>query len=466
FRNSGNGRFVDTTANTGLGDQQYSQGCAAGGYNNDGFADLALANFGTNVIYRNNGDGTFSDATAASGIGGEHWSTSLAWSDLDRDGELDLYVVNYVLDALRVCRSDKGIPKTCHVQLYEAEHDVLYLSRGDGAFDDVTDSAGIRVPDGKGLGVVIADLDDDGWPDVYVSNDGTPNFLFHNLGSQTGALKFSEVGLASGAAVGSEGAPKAGMGIACADFDGDGRLDLHVTNFYREGSTLYLNRGDLLFEDGTQRAGLVEPTKPMLGWGTQAIDLDLDGRSELFVSNGYVEHFQRPEEPWPMPPQLFYNQGEGRFAEISRASGEFFAGQYLGRGAARIDWDRDGRPDLIVVHQDRPVALLHNETQSTGRRLILLLHGVESNRDAIGARIRATSAGTAQMLEICGGDGYCASNDRRQIVGLGQALAVDVLEIDWPSGRKDRLTDIPADVELILIEGRPAVMKSIEHESK
>lgn len=463
YRNLGNDSFADVTHSTGLHDNQYSQGCAAGDYDNDGFTDLAVANFGTNAIYHNNGDGTFSDVTQASGIAGEHYSTSLGWGDLDRDGNLDLVVANYVRDPLRVCHSMAGALMTCHPQYFDADDAVLYLSRGNGAFDDATRVTQMVASGGRGLGVVIADLNDDGWPEVYIANDGTPCFLFQNLGSQDGrGLKFTEIGLASGTAVNSEGKATAAMGVACGDLDGDGRLDLYITNFSREADILYLNRGDLIFEDATLRAGLVAPTRPLLGWGVQALDLDLDGRLELFLTNGHLDDRHDEGIPWKMPSQLFYNAGEGAFTDISRDSGEFFALEHLGRGVARVDWNRDGRPDLAIVYQDRPAALLTNESRATGHRVILQLHGVQSNRDAIGARLRATCAGQTQILEICGGDGYCASNEKRQIFGIGTSTKLESLSVRWPSGRVDQWTDIPADTELILIEGQAPRTRNID----
>jgi tetratricopeptide (TPR) repeat protein len=454
YRNLGNGTCSDITTGSGLGDNQYSQGCAAGDYNNDGFPDLAVANFGTNRLYHNNGDGTFTDVAARSGIGGNHFSTSLAWGDLDRDGDLDLYIANYVLDPWRTCTSERGLPQRCKLRLLTSEDDLLYVNRGNGVFEDATRTAEMAGLGGKGLGVIIGDLDDDGWPDVYVANDGDPSFLFQNQGLKNGALKFAEVGLVSGTAVNGEGQAMAGMGIACADLDGNGRLDLYVTNFHREADTLYLNRGDMLFDEAASRAGLAQPTRLMTGWGTQAIDLDLDGWLDLFVANGHTSDDRDEGLPWKMPAQLFYNLGDGKFTDVSCESGAFFHGEFLGRGAARLDWNRDGRPDVVVVHHDRPAALLLNETRSTGHHLILDFRGVDSNRDAIGTRIRTTTAGFTQVLEICGGGGFMATNDLRQIVGLGSARKVDLLEIHWPSRREDRWTGIPADSELLLIEGR------------
>jgi hypothetical protein len=461
FRNLGNDAFTDVTSGAGLGDHEYSQGCTAGDYNNDGFADLAVANLGLNVLYQNNGDGTFSDVTLASGLCGRHWSSSLAFGDLDRDGNLDLYVVNYVLEPFRVCGTPPDHVFTCSPVGFKAEEDALFRNRGDGAFEDVTMTSGVVAEDGKGLGIVIADLDNDGWPDIYVANDGTPNFLFHNETGEVGApLRFVERGMPAGAAVSGNGLARAGMGIACGDLNGDGRLDLFVTNFYLESATYFKNQGDLIFVDASRAAAIDDATRLLLGFGTQSIDIDLDGRLDLFIANGHVGDFRPEGIPWKMRPQLLYNLGES-FAEASQKCGDYFAGEYLGRGVARLDWDRDGRPDLVVVHQDRPAALLHNESHQTGRRLVLDLRGVSSNRDAIGARITVSCDGTTRTHEVCSGDGFFASNERRAVLGLGSAASVSRLEVRWPNGQVDHWTDLPADSALLLIEGRPPVITQL-----
>jgi tetratricopeptide (TPR) repeat protein len=462
YQNQGNGKFVEVTAMR-LDDRQYSQGCAAGDFDNDGFPDLALANCGTNVLYHNNGDGTFTDVTPVSGFRGRHWSTSLGWGDFNGDGHLDLYVVNYVVNHLRPCRNQSGVAVLCHPQIFEAEADELYLSKGDGTFEESLQSAGMAASQGRGLGLVIADFNDDGWPDVYVANDANPSFLFKNLGPRPDRVpQFAEIGFLSGTAVNASGNATAAMGVACADLDGDGRLDLYISNFNEEADILYLNRGDLIFDDATRSAGLVEPTKPILGWGTQAIDADLDGRPELFLTNGHLDDRRSDGLPWKMPPKLFYNQGSGRFCDVSRACGEFFRGQYLGRGVARLDWDRDSRPDLVVVHQDRPASLLKNETDPIGHRLVVELHGVRCNREAIGARLRVSSGGTTQVLEVCGGDGYCATNDRRMIVGLGYSTEIDELEIIWPGGHAERWKNLEVDVAVTFVEGRPPLFGPLD----
>ncbi len=458
FRNRFGGAFEDVTEHTGLDEPGYGLGCAAGDYDNDGFPDLVVSRYGSTVLYRNCGDGTFRNVTAEAGLDGEYMSSSVALADLDRDGNLDLYIVNY-LESLRVCRGKDGRPVTCHPRVIPAAQDVCYQSQGNGRFLDVTESSGLRAPDGKGLGIVVADLDDDGWPDIYVANDTTPNFLFHNE-TRGGALRFRDTGLASGTALSGDGQSQAGMGIACADFDGNGHLDLYVTNYLREYNTLYLNLGKLLFRDATRAAGLVEPTLPVLGFGTQAIDADLDGRPDLFVANGHVEDVRAQGDPWTMPPQFFYNLGAARFVDVSLECGPYFGGKYLGRGVARLDWDRDGRPDLVVVHQDWPAALLHNETLA-GRKVVLDLVGVASNRDAVGARIVVRAGARTQVVEICGGDGYLATNERRQIIGIGAADRIDELAVRWPSGWTDHWTDLAAEQRVVCIEGHPPRMESI-----
>ena len=446
FRNLGDGTFVDVTSAAGLGDRRYSHGCAAGDIDNDGDPDLIVANWGETAVYLNSGDGTFVECSQTMGIAGERWSSSLALADFDRDGNLDLYVVTYMLEPLRTCKTDDGRAGTCHPGNYSAELDVLYRNLGDGTFRDESESAGILAPGGKGLGVLVSDLDQDGWPEIYVANDGTANFLFKNTGVVGNRTRFVELGMISGAAVSGDGLAQGSMGIAGGDLNGDGMIDFYVTNFYFEGSALYLNRGAMTFVDAIREAGLYEPTRPMLGFGTQAADFDLDGRLDLLAVNGHIDDFRFRGEPWQMPAQLFWNAGEGRFVNLSAKAGEFFTEKALGRAVARLDWDRDGKPDAVVTFLDRPAALLRNETTSAGHSLTVELHGVESNRDAIGARITLHANGLKQVVEICGGDGYMASNERRQVLGLGGQSYADLVEVQWPSGRVQQWRNVPDGV--------------------
>ena len=416
-------------------------------------------NFGRNTFLLNNGDGSFTDITSQVGLTDEAMSSSAAFADLDRDGLLDLYVVNY-LDSIKVCHSPDGTYSSCNPSNFKDEQDRLYYNRGDGTFEDITSESGIVVPDGKGLGIIIADLNEDGLPDVYVANDTTPNFLFRNLGAENG-IRFVEEGLLSGVALSGDGRAEAGMGVACADLDGNGALDLYVTNFYQETNTLYLNQGSGDFLDSTRLAGLAKPTHSQLGFGTQAVDLNLDGLPELFVANGHIDDFGFRGEPWKMSPQLFENIGEGKFTDVSSQSGNYFQQKKLGRGVARLDWNRDGRPDLIVVHQDSPVALLKNETSNVGNGVVIELHGVKSNRDAVGARLRVTAERRTQVIEVCGGDGFFCANERRQFVGIGNASHIDELEIIWPNGNRETHIQLPTHVKLVFIEGKSLlVMKN------
>jgi hypothetical protein len=264
----------------------------------------------------------------------------------------------------------------------------------------------------------------------------------------------------AGCATDMNGRVQAGMGIACGDLNGDQRLDLYVTNFFREHNTLYLNDGGGTFTDATYASGLYEPTLRLLGFGTQAIDVDLDGRLDLFVANGHIDDVGIAEEPWKMPPQLFQNLGAARFHEVSETSGDYFSERMLGRGAATCDWNRDGMPDLVVVHQDRATAILTNGTATAARSISCRLLGCRSNRDGLGAKLMASIAGEARFFEMTSGDGYCASNERVILIGLGTADSADAIDVVWPSGVRQRLTGVPAGTRITIVEGRSALLCS------
>jgi tetratricopeptide (TPR) repeat protein len=451
WRNRRGQSYEQVTERSRIVEPRYGQGIAAGDLDNDGFPDLVIANFGRNTCLRNNGDGTFTDITEQVGLKGEVMSSSVALADLNRDGRLDVYIANYV-DSMKVCQNSDGTFSTCNPSNFEGEQDRLYLNDGRGGLSDVTAESSITAPGGKGLGVVVCDLNVDGWPDIYVANDTTPNFYFRNLGNAD-VPSFSEIGLASGVALSGEGRAQAGMGIACGDFDGNGLPDLHVTNFFQETNTLYLNEGADLFSDATQSSGLAAPSHGLLGFGTQAADFNRDGHLDLFVANGHIDDFRARGEPWKMPPQLYQNPGGARFTDASSSSGEYFEGRYLGRGVARLDWNRDGLDDLVVVHQDRAAALLQNETPGAGQAVTLEFVGIQSNRDAIGTRVIATANGTVQTHEVIGGDGYFASNQKTLTIGVGASSQVDRIEVVWPSGHRDRFENIPCGSRLLLIEG-------------
>ncbi len=447
LRNRDGRSFENVTSAARLVEDDYSQGLAIGDVNSDGFVDVVVANVGRNRLFLNQGDGTFVDATQAWGLDAVEMSSSAALADLDHDGHLDLYIVNYV-DGFRVCRDTQGNISTCSPQNFLGVPDRLYRNNGQGGWEDVTQSSGVLAENGKGLGVVISDLDDDGWEDIYVANDSTPNFLFQNLGG----MRFRELGLSSGAALSDEGQAQAGMGIAAADLNGDQRTDLFVTNYYLETNNLYENQGALSFVDQAGRSGLATPSKNMLGFGTQAEDLDADGWPDLFVANGHIDNFVARREPWKMPPQLFQGTGGGKFSPAGASAGSYFQSAYLGRGVASLDWNRDGRQDLVVVHQDRAAALLENRTTNAYRSLAVRLIGTVSNRDAIGARVTVRGGERVQRRGIHGGDGFYCSNQRQLSFGLGPAVSVVDIDVEWPSGRHSSLEKVAPAGELVIVE--------------
>lgn len=458
FRNHGDETFADVTLHSGLGDVSFSQGVTVGDYDQDGFPDLYVANIGGNRLYRNQGDGTFRDVTEQAGVAGSEWTTSCVLADVNGDGDPDLYVVNYlagddVFD--KVCRDEFGEPRLCMPQLFAAAQDRLYLSRGDGTFDDVTESSGIVRDGGKGMGVLTADFDGDGRLDIFVANDSESNFLWVNRSAQQGgAVQFEDRAVATGVAFDRDGEVQACMGIACADTENDGVLDLFVTNFHNESNTLYRGVNDGSFADVTREVGLRQPSFGMLGFGAQFLDADLDGDEDLVIANGHIDDVSSEGIPYRMRPQFFENN-TGEFRELSSQSlGPYFASRHLGRSLAIADWNRDGRPDVVVSHLDTRVAVLRNETFSVGHFLSLRLIGVTSPRDPVGAVVELQAGNGKTVRRLTAGDGYQASNQRRLLIGLGASETVESLVVRWPGGAVQAV-DVPGvDVELDIIEGR------------
>lgn len=462
FRNLGDGRAADVTKAAGLGDEQFSQGISAGDYDNDGFSDLYLGNIGCNRLYRNNGDGTFSDATAAAGIRDNDWTTSCLIADLNGDSWPDIYDVNFCSgpDVFTLMCSHGGIARSCSPQSFEAAPDRVYLNRGDGTFEDVTGSAGIDAPKGYGLGIVAADFERTGKLNLFIANDGTANFYFVNrTDPRDGRLRFDEQALVAGLAFDADGLPQACMGVAAGDADGNGLVDLHVTNFYDEPDALYLQQAPGLFVDMIRAAGLYTPSFRPLGFGTQFVDGELDGLPDLVVANGHVEDASDMGQEYAMSPQYYRNLGGAKFVELAPASlGAFFEGKYLGRGLARLDWDRDGKEDFAVSNMGSPAALVVNRTPQAGHFLALKFRGVVSDRDAVGTTVRVTAGGQTRTSQLTAGDGYHASNERRIVVGLGEADRVQKLEIRWLSGAEQTFSDLPVDAEFLLIEGQSELL--------
>ncbi|HWE40295.1 MAG TPA: CRTAC1 family protein, partial [Isosphaeraceae bacterium] len=456
FRNRGNGTFEDVTRASGLSAflGGYGHGVAVGDYDNDGRPDLFVTRWRSYALYHNRGNGTFEDATANAGRGGDRdWPTSSAFADLDGDGDLDLYVCHYLTwdaENPEVCRSPaSGRVAACDPLRFAARPDHLF--RNDrGRFVDVAKEAGIVDTDGRGLGVVAADFDEDGKLDLFVANDGTANFLFLNRGG----LRFEEAGHMSGVAAAGGGGYRAGMGVARGDLDGDGRPDLAVTNFFGESTTFYQNLGDGLFTDRTAAVGLSAPTRYRLGFGIAFLDADDDGRLDLLTVNGHIAD-ERPEIPYAMPAQLMLGGANGRLTDISAAAGAPFQVPRLGRGLAVGDLDDDGRVDAIVVGHEGPVAYFHN-TGPGGHSITIRLQGTTSNRDAVGARVTVEADGRRQVADRFGGGSYQSSSDPRLHFGLGTAARADAIEVRWPSGRVDRFPGLAADAVYLIREGEPA----------
>jgi tetratricopeptide (TPR) repeat protein len=453
FKNRGDGTFADASASSLIATFAggYGHGVTVGDYDNDGRADLFITRWRSYALYRNRGDGTFEDATGKAGLAGDRdWPTSAAFADLDGDGDLDLYVCHYFKwdeKGNRKC-SDSNDPTIyrCLPLDFESLPDHVFRNDG-GQFVDVTKEAGITDPNGRGLGVLAADLDGDGRVDLFVANDMSANYLFHNLGG----FRFEEVGLESGVAGNASGTYQAGMGVACGDLNGDTRLDLAVTNFYNESTTFFRNLGQGLFADETSAVGLAVPSRYLLGFGIAFFDADNDGWLDLITANGHV-HDGRPQFPWQMPVQLFLGGSRGKLADVSQKSGAPFGVLRMGRGLAVGDLDNDGRCDVLVVSQNEPLAFFHNKTEG-GHFLTLQLEGTASNRDAVGAVVSLKCGSRVQTAPRLGGASYQSASDARIHFGLGASRQIDWAEVRWPSGRQDRFDNLEADHAYRLREG-------------
>lgn len=467
FRNLGTGRFLNVTANAGLIESDFSQGVSAGDFNNDGFPDLYVASFGENHLFENKGDGTYSAVSRESLPSSRQWTTSCAIADLNLDGIPDLYDVNYVdgPDVLeRRCRTPVGM-RVCVPSAFEAAPDRLCLGNGDGTFRDVSQTSGIGLSGGKGLGLLIGNLSDGSPVDVFVANDTDANFLFSLQSSRGLVPAFTESAITAGLAFSYEGRAQACMGVAAADFDNNGQLDLFVTNYFNESNALYLSRTSGFFEDECRAAGLHLPSLAMLGFGTQAMDVDLDGWVDLVVANGDLDDFSHESRSFQMRPQLFLNRGQARFEEWSRGEqADYFSNgsAYRGRGLARLDWNRDGLPDFVVSNLDEPSRLITNRTTTRNHFLVLKFVGRESSRDAIGVQVRIHAQSESEPPHcawLTAGDGYQASNERRLFIGLGNEPRQLVLEVLWPSGNRAIYTSVVPDQVWICIEGRASLVK-------
>ena len=459
FRNEGGWRFSDASASSGLADGDYGMGAVAGDFDGDGDEDLHVTNFGEDRLWRNLGEGAFEEVGGRARLSSPAWGTAAAFADLDLDGDLDLVVVNYLDDPVgrnpHCGRHAEGYRTYCHPDAFDGVTDLLFRNEGDGTFVEVGIASGF-VPGGpseaKGLGVVVSDLDEDGDPDLYVANDSTPNHLYRN----DGRGEFTEVGSVSGAAYDERGLTEAGMGTDAGDADGDGRLDLFVTNLDEETNTLYRNEGDLRFVDATAPAGLAAPSLLRLGFGTLFLDAEGDGDMDLFVANGHLldnVHLYRDGTTYAQRDQLFVNDGRGRFREVR--AGPYFEDPRVSRGAASGDLDGDGDPDLVVTTSGGAPALLRNEGAPPGAFFRVALRGVRSNRLGVGARVVYEVDGSRQVAEVRRGSSYLSCGSpwiSFARAGSGSAI----LEVSWPSGLRQRVEGVRWEGVVEVREGEAA----------
>jgi len=447
LRNRG-GRFEDVTMAAGVAAVGvYGMACVAGDADGDGDRDLFVAGYGRNLYFRNRGDGTFEEAAVEAGLAGGLWAASAAFFDADGDGDLDLYVTTYVdydIKANLYCGENRpGYRTVCHPKNFDSQPDYFFRNRGDGHFEDAARAAGIVDRTGKGLGVVVGDIDDDGDEDIYVANDDTPNFLWRNRGDGT----FEEIGEAAGVALSEDGIPQAGMGTDMADYDGDGRLDLFVSNLSEETNELYHNEGDGSFSNATFTSGLGPPSLLTLAFGASFLDADLDGDLDLFVGNGHIiDNIQLYSDSVTVeePPFLFRNLGNGRF-DLPPASPVLRQGHVI-RGAVPFDFDDDGDLDIVASQNDRPALLLRNDGPARGHWLGIRLDGRPPNRDAIGARVTVVAGGRRFLRYRRTASSYASQADGRLHFGIGAATAVERIIVRWP-GRGGTEVFAPAVVD-------------------
>jgi hypothetical protein len=472
LRNNRDGTFTDVTRQAGLTRYGWGQGVCVGDYNNDGYDDLFVTYWGQNVLYHNNGDGTFTDVTKKSGllIEGRHWGSGCAFLDYDKDGHLDLFVSNYVdldlkttpLPGTGSCLY-QGMPVNCGPQGLPRAQNCLFRNNGDGTFTDVTQKSGIgKASPNYGLGVLVADFDNDGWPDIYVANDSEMSYLFWNNGDGT----FTESGLEAGVATSRDGRNQSGMGVSAGDYNCDGLLDIFKTNFSDDLPNLYRNDGKRSFLDNTQTAGLVAYSR-FLGWGGGFLDINNDGWLDIFYVNGHVyPEIERLNGPahYKEPKVLYENLGNGKFRDVSAVAGSAITNPSSSRGCAFGDFDNDGLIDVLVNPINSAPQLLHCSSHTGNHWITLKLAGSKSNRSAIGARVHCVTGDHRQMDEVRSGGSFYSQNDLRIHFGLGKASRIDMLEIHWPSAQVDRFTDIPANQILKAVEGSAKLIPAIaEH---
>jgi enediyne biosynthesis protein E4 len=447
YHNNRDGTFADVTQKAGLAVEMYGMGVAVGDFDNDGYDDIFVTALGQNHLFHNNGNGTFSDVTKKAGLWGPNeFSTSAAWVDYDRDGHLDLVVANYVQWSPETdiyCALDGKNKSYCTPEAYKGTSVRLWHNRGDGTFEDATRKAGLYDATSKSLGVAILDANQDGWPDILISNDTQPNKLYINNGNGT----FSEKGVPAGVGYSEDGIARAGMGVDAGDYDRSGYPSVLITNFSNQMLALYHNERNGLFVDEAPQSDLGRASLLTLGFGCFFFDYDLDGWLDIYVANGHIEDAIERVQPrvrYAEPPHLFHNLGDGKFKEVTASAGAAFAAPRVARGAAYGDINNDGAPDLLVSTNGGPAALFRN-TGATNHSLRIKLVGTKSNRDGIGAAVRVSASSDTQTQMLRSGSSYLSSSELVLTFGLAAHTQADAIEIHWPSGQVDRLKNVRAD---------------------
>jgi enediyne biosynthesis protein E4 len=457
YRNNRNGSFSDVTRKARLDVEMYGMGVAVGDYNNDGFPDILVTCVGQNHLFRNTGKGTFIDVTRASGLAGKQaFSTSALWFDYDGDGLLDLFVCNYVRWSAEhdvFCSLDGKHKSYCTPEAYRGETCWLFRNRGNGTFEDVTATSRIFDTSSKSLGVTLVDHDRDGWPDLLVTNDTQPNKLYQNIRDGT----FRDVGITAGIAFSTEGKARAGMGVDAADFDNSGSAGVAITNFDNEMIGLYRPIGNGIYEDVAMRTGVGPASKNTLGFGCVFLDADLDGAVDLLIANGHIDETVRNirgNVGYAQSPQLFLNDGSGKFHDIASSMGAEFSAPKVGRGLAYGDFDRDGDLDVLLTTNNGPAYLFRNDQLSGNKSIRFRLVGTKSNRDAIGATVKIFHGGSSQSRMIKGGSSYLSQSELPVTFGLGKRDKVDRVVIQWPGGRTEEYKNLAAGRSYVFTEAK------------
>ena len=456
YRNNRNGTFTDVTAASGLDVQMYGMGVAVGDYDNDGKDDVYITALEGDRLFRNEGNFKFRDVTKASGIANASFGTSAAWVDYDKDGLIDLFVANYVqwtAETDQWCSLDGTNKSYCTPETYKGVASKLYRNLGKGRFEDVSRKAGVADPTSKSLGIAILDYDVDGWPDLFVANDTQPNKLYRNNRNGT----FTEEGVAAGVAYSDDGVARGAMGVDAADYDRSGRPDLLIGNFSNQMLALYHNEGNRLFIDEAPASTVGRTSLLYLAFGVFFFDYDLDGHLDILAVNGHIEEQVakvQPKMKYRQSPLMFRNTGGGSFEYTGAALGPAFNEPMVGRGAAYADYDRDGDLDVVLTNNHGPARLLRNDGGSRNNWISIKAVGTKSNRSALGAIVRVQSASGKQWTTVRSGSSYCSQSDLTQTFGLGRDKQVQTIEIEWPSGGKDRLTSVQPNQWMTIVEGK------------